>query len=260
MFLPGKLSDIPPRTPRLWVNVDAVALPAGYTRKTRHVMNDLGNRDSIGCGARAAAFDFAAALGLPAGWAFASEQISAFAEECVAASVCMKEGYMLLGGGFSFGIADDAPDGDYDVCITSTNRVSGLIAAKLARVTLPEEGTAWYTNNRPSEFNPAPDPALAAACAALNGACAADRLDCTLPRTDNCVVDQSCPSVEEDPSVSEWGLCWADQNGVGHRSRGRNINSVTQSVYSNFDIAVGPCIARLSALSPHSSRRAVCFT
>ena len=208
-------------------------------------MNDLGNRDSIGCGARAAAFDFAAALGLPAGWTFASEQISAFAGECVDASVCMKESYMVLGGGFSFGIADDAPNGDYDVCITSTNRASGLVAAKLARVTLPEEGTTWYTNNRPSEFNPAPDLALAAACAALNGACAADRPDCALPRTDNCVVDQPCPSIEEDPSVSEWGLCWADEDGVGHRSRGRNIDSITQSVCVG-----GPPLVETETCSP----------
>jgi len=42
------------------------------------------------------------------------------------------------------------------MCVLVYNRVSGLQTAKPFRVTLPESGWAWWTNNRPGSYSPAP--------------------------------------------------------------------------------------------------------
>ena len=207
-----------------------------YNRTTRHIINSISNRDSVGCGAAAAAFNIELASSLPDGWAFQSAQVSAFDGECVNTGFCSKAGYSPIGGGVSFGLPDDAPDGDYDFCLTVTNEVSGLRAAKILRVTLPESNLVWYTNNRPSSYSGV-STSLQASCDALNGACAPGVAGCTVPAANNCVADLACPS---DGPLSEWGYCWG-----GQRVRGYNHPSVTQSV-----CAGGPSLLETEACEP----------
>lgn len=197
---------------------------ANFTRTTRHVMNGLSNRDSVGCGSEAAQFTLRLASELPAGWAFAATRWSGHNGECTDTNYCSKAGFMALGGELSFGIPDDAAEGDYDFCVAATNDASGLMAAKVLRVSLPESRyEGWWTNNRPAYYTNV-DPALQASCDALNGACAPGRADCEPPVGDeNCVVDLPCPAAE-DGDFSGWGYCWG-----GERSRGLLLGSVTQS-------------------------------
>ena len=109
------------------------------------------------------------------------------------------------------------------------------MAAKILRVTLPEGGNEWYSNNRPGSYGNV-DATLAASCAAMNGACAAGYPGCVVPRTDNCKIDQQCTtgdSGDADDDKSGYGYCWATTttvtDGGGARVRGHNFADVSQS-------------------------------
>ena len=56
----------------------------------------------------------------------------------------------------------DQADGLYDTCVVATNLASGLQAAKIHRLRLPES-TSQYDGNRPSSYTNV-DAALAAKC------------------------------------------------------------------------------------------------
>ena len=93
---------------------------------------------------------------------------------------------------------------------------------------------------------------MEADCAALDGSCAVGReKDCVIPLTDNCVEDLVCPDVADDASMSGWGRCWdADSNcgvegAIGRRYRGRNLETVTQSVCTG-----GPPLLEHEACGP----------
>ena len=57
---------------------------------------------------------------------------------------------------FALTIPADAADGDYDMCVLAYNTISGLQTAKPFRVTLPEAGWEYWTNNRPKYYDPTP--------------------------------------------------------------------------------------------------------
>jgi len=205
---------------------------AGYTRTTLHVMNGVDDSDSKGCGDGSgdAVYDLAVKSELPSGWAFAGQRVSGWSiGGCVDAGLCDGPKWSPIGGGFAFGVPDDAEDGDYDFCIAVVKRTSGLMAAKILRVSLPEEDNEWYTNNRPKSYMNVNEE-LKAMCDELNGSCAEGR-DCVMPLSDNCQVDLACPAAVDDTSMSDWGRCWANDGAIdGVRYRGRNFDTVTQSV------------------------------
>jgi len=210
------------------------SLLSKYGRTTRHVTNGVDDGDSKGCstGSGDAVYDLSLVSELPAGWGFATQIVNAGSiEGCTNAGLCGGPKWSPIGGGFAFGIPDNAPDGDYDVCIAVTKRSSGLMGAKIHRLTLPEGDNNWYTNNRPNIYQNV-DPDLEALCRSIDGSCAVGRTDCQLPATDNCQVNLQCPSSSQDSAVSEWGRCWQSTSSirVGVHYRGRNMPSVTQSV------------------------------
>mmetsp|Transcript_10406 Transcript_10406/g.19712 ORF Transcript_10406/g.19712 Transcript_10406/m.19712 type:complete len:352 (-) Transcript_10406:185-1240(-) len=98
------------------------------------------------------------------------------------------------------------------------------MAAQIHRVTLPDAGQPWYTNNRPTGYTNV-DPALKAKCDALNGACSSRFPNCVVPPKDNCNLNQQCSSTKQ----TVWGYCWSDAQGNGRRYKGLELSAISQS-------------------------------
>jgi hypothetical protein len=128
----------------------AVPSVAGAPRKGYWKVNQAEDVDEGSCGQSSTfALDV---VNLPAGWGKVS-----YYGDVVAAGTTMYAGSTPYRSfHFALTIPSSAANGNYDMCVLVYNRVSGLQTAKPFRVTLPESGWAWWTNNRPGDYSPAP--------------------------------------------------------------------------------------------------------
>ena len=74
---------------------------AGFSRKSKHTVNGISNRDTIGCGDVWQGFAIEAASDLPAGWVFAPMLLSGDRDGgpgCEGAGFCSRANFDFLGG------------------------------------------------------------------------------------------------------------------------------------------------------------------
>ena len=128
----------------------AVSSVAGAPRKGYWKVSQAEDVDEGSCGQSSTfALDV---VDLPAGWGKVS-----YYGDVVSAGRTMWAGSTPSGNfHFALTIPQDAANGTYDMCVLVYNRVSGLQTAKPFRVTLPESGWQFWTNNRPDQYSPAP--------------------------------------------------------------------------------------------------------
>ena len=128
----------------------AVPSVAGAPRKGYWKVNQAEDVDEGSCGQSSTfALDV---VNLPAGWG----KVSYYGDVVTAGTTMHAGSTPSRSFHFALTIPSSAADGNYDMCVLVFNRVSGLQTAKPFRVTLPESGWAWWTNNRPGSYSPAP--------------------------------------------------------------------------------------------------------
>jgi len=127
----------------------AVPSVAMATRKGFWNVNQAEDVDEGSCGQSTFALDV---VNLPTGWG----KVSYYGDVVTAGTTMHAGSTPSRSFHFALTIPSSAADGNYDMCVLVYNRVSGLQTAKPFRVTLPESGWAWWTNNRPGSYSPAP--------------------------------------------------------------------------------------------------------
>ena len=127
----------------------AVPSVAGATRKGFWNVNQAEDVDEGSCGQSTFGLDV---VNLPTGWG----KVSYYGDVVTAGTTMHAGSTPSRSFHFALTIPSSAADGNYDMCVLVYNRVSGLQTAKPFRVTLPESGWAWWTNNRPGSYSPAP--------------------------------------------------------------------------------------------------------
>ena len=127
----------------------AVPSVAGATRKGFWNVNQAEDVDEGSCGQSTFGLDV---VNLPTGWG----KVSYYGDIVTAGTTMHAGSTPSRSFHFALTIPSSAADGNYDMCVLVYNHVSGLQTAKPFRVTLPESGWAWWTNNRPGSYSPAP--------------------------------------------------------------------------------------------------------